>query len=97
MSENPMRIMPTSDASHLPILCPRGPKRFVPIRYEMEAGRNAAPSCHLGASIRSIMKSGSEGSSMPIPMFEKVIAPERNEENDSYYKKPISHRQSNDT
>jgi hypothetical protein len=30
-------------------------------------------------------------------MFEKVIAPERNEENDSYYKKPISHRQSNDT
>ena len=41
----------------------------------MEAGRKAAPSCHLAASMRSIMKSGSDGSSIPIPMLEKVIAP----------------------
>ena len=41
----------------------------------MDAGRKAAPSCHLAASMRSIMKSGSDGSSIPIPMLEKVIAP----------------------
>ena len=43
----------------------------------MDAGRKAAPSCHLAASMRSIMKSGRDGSSIPIPMLEKVIAPER--------------------
>ena len=50
---------------------------MVPIRYEIEAGRKAAPSCHLGASMRSIMNSGSDGSSIPIPMLEKVMAPDR--------------------
>ena len=41
-----MIASPTREAFHRPILCPIGPKRFVPIKYEMEAGRKAAPSSH---------------------------------------------------
>lgn len=65
-----------SDALHLPIRCPKGPNRLVPIKYEMEAGRNAAPCCHLAAFILSIMKIGKDGSSIAMPMLAKVIAPE---------------------
>ena len=32
MSATPMMARPTSEARHLPILCPSGPNRFVPIR-----------------------------------------------------------------
>ena len=31
MRENPIMIMPMSEASQRPILCPSGPKRLVPI------------------------------------------------------------------
>lgn len=35
----------------------------------------AIPSCHSGASIVSIIQSGRDGSSIPIPMLAKVMAP----------------------
>ena len=72
---NPITYNPTKDASHLPTLCPKGPNKFVPIRYDMDAGRNAAPSCHFSAPILSIIKMGNDGSSIAIPMFANVIAP----------------------
>ena len=72
---NPITYNPTKDASHLPTLCPKGPNKFVPIRYDMDAGRNAAPSCHFSAFILSIIKMGNDGSSIAIPMFANVIAP----------------------
>ena len=71
----PINNKPMSEANQRPIRCPNGPNRFVPIRYEMEAGKNAAPSCHFSASILSIMKIGKDGSNMAIPMLANVIAP----------------------
>lgn len=68
-------VRPANDANQRPILWPKGPNMFVPIKYEMDAGKKAAPSCHFSASILSIMKMGSEGSSMAIPMLANVMAP----------------------
>ena len=48
------------------------------MRYEIDAGRNAAPSCHLGAFIVSIIQIGNDGSSIAMPMFANVMAPEHN-------------------
>ena len=50
---------------------------IIPIRYEMEAGKKAAPSCHFSASIWSIIKIGKDGSNMAIPILANVIAPEK--------------------
>lgn len=55
--------------------CPRGPKSFVPMRYEILAGRNVTPCFHLPAPIVSIIQMGREGSSMAIPVLANVIAP----------------------
>ena len=71
----PIMIRPIREANHRPIRCPKGPKRLVPIRYEMEAGKKAAPNCHFSASILSIMNIGREGSSMAMPILAKVMAP----------------------
>ena len=71
----PIIRRPIREANQRPIRCPKGPKRLVPIRYEMEAGKKAAPSCHFSASILSIMKMGKEGSSMAMPILANVIAP----------------------
>lgn len=57
---------PIIDASHLPNLCPSGPKTFVPIKYEMEAGRKAAPCSQFEALIVSIIQSGKDGSMVVI-------------------------------
>ena len=73
----PIKIRPIREANHRPILCPIGPKRLVPIRYEMEAGKKAAPNSHFSASILSIMNIGREGSSIAMPMLAKVIAPKK--------------------
>ena len=70
-------IRPIREANHRPIRCPKGPKRLVPIRYEMEAGKKAAPNCHFSASILSIMNIGREGSSMAMPILAKVMAPKK--------------------
>ena len=37
-------LISQTDHMYLPILCASGPKRLVPIRYEILAGRKAAPS-----------------------------------------------------
>ena len=71
----PINKRPISEANQRPIRCPKGPNRLVPIKYEMEAGKNAAPNCHFSASILSIMNMGKEGSNMAMPMFANVIAP----------------------
>ena len=73
----PIIKRPMSEANQRPIRCPKGPKRLVPIRYDMEAGRKAAPSCHFSASILSIMKMGNDGSSIAIPILAKVMAPSK--------------------
>ncbi len=70
-----MTIIPMSDALHRPILCPSGPNRLVPIKYEIEAGRKATPSSHFLAHMLPIMKMGNDGSNMPMPMLAKVMAP----------------------
>lgn len=61
--------------------CPKGPNKFVPIRYEILAGRNDTPCCHLSAPIVSIIQIGREGSNMAMPVFANVIAPEINKTN----------------
>jgi hypothetical protein len=71
----PMMISPNKAANHRPIRCPKGPKRFVPIRYEMLAGRNVTPCFHRSAPIVSIIQMGREGSNMAMPMLANVIAP----------------------
>ena len=63
------------EASHLPILCPMGPKMLVPMRYDMDAGRKAAPCCQFVASMVSIIQRGRDGSRMAMPAFAKVKAP----------------------
>jgi len=70
-----MMVRPTNDANQRPILCPKGPNMFVPIKYEMDAGKKAAPNCHFSAFILSIMKIGKDGSSMAIPILANVMAP----------------------
>lgn len=70
-----MIINPKSAASHLPMRCPRGPNKFVPIRYDIEAGKNTIPCSHCLAFILSIMWIVNEGSSIAMPMLAKVIAP----------------------
>lgn len=73
--QNPTIIIPTIDAFHLPILCPIGPKRFVPRRYDTLAGRNAIPVSHASARIVSRIQIGNEGSNMAMPILANMIAP----------------------
>jgi len=73
--QQPMTTSPIMDASHLPIRCPRGPNKFVPMRYEMLAGKKVTPCFHLSAPMVSIIQIGREGSSMAMPMLAKVMAP----------------------
>ena len=61
--------------SYLPIWCPNGPKILVPTRYEMEAGRKAAPCSQFDDFIVSIINRGKEGSRMAMPRLAKVMAP----------------------
>ena len=90
-SENPITIIPMNADNHLklafcgnthqiapylPILWAKGPKTFVPTRYEIEAGRKAAPLSNELAPQDSIIQSGSDGSSMAMPRLPMVIAPE---------------------
>lgn len=65
----------TISHAYLPILWPSGPNKLVPIRYDILAGRNTAPCCHLGECIVSIMWSGNDGSNIAIPILANVIAP----------------------
>lgn len=71
----PTMIMPTIEASHRPILCPKGPKRFVPSRYAMLAGRKAEPVCHADALTVSRSHIGKDGSSIAIPILANMIDP----------------------
>lgn len=75
MRHIPIMISPRRAASHRPILCPSGPNKFVPIKYEMLAGRNVTPCSHLSACMVSIIQIGSDGSNIAMPMFAKIIAP----------------------
>lgn len=60
---------------YLPIRCPSGPNKFVPIKYEILAGKNVTPCFHLPAPMVSIIQMGNDGSSIAIPVLAKVIAP----------------------
>ena len=74
-NDKPITMSPIIEANQRPILCPSGPKILVPIRYDMEAGRKAAPCSQLLAFMVSIIQRGSDGSKMAIPAFAKVRAP----------------------
>ncbi len=52
-----------------------GPNKLVPIKYDMLAGRNAAPSCHFSGFIVFIIHIGNDGSIMAMPILANVIAP----------------------
>ena len=56
---------------------PSGPNKFVPIKYDMLAGKNVTPCSHLSAFMVSIIQIGNDGSSIAIPVLAKVIAPEK--------------------
>lgn len=58
-----------------PILCASGPNIFVPIRYDILAGKNAAPRSNEPAPQLSIIHNGSDGSSVAIPKLPIVIEP----------------------
>ena len=73
----PIITSPQSDANHLPMRWPRGPKMLVPIRYEIDAGKKAAPCSQLDDCIVSIIHSGNEGSRIAMPAKRNKI--EKNE------------------
>lgn len=60
---------------YLPIRCPNGPKILVPIKYEIDAGKNAAPCSQFEDFIVSIIHNGNDGSRIAMPKFAKVMAP----------------------
>lgn len=71
----PLNTSPIKEAKERPITWPNGPKRLVPMRYDIEAGRKAVPCSRLVEFMRPIIQMGSEGSRTPMLMFAKVMAP----------------------
>ena len=52
-----------------------GPNKLVPIKYEMLAGKKAAPNSHFSGFIVLIIHIGKDGSIIAMPILAKVIAP----------------------
>jgi hypothetical protein len=70
-----IQIQENNRIPYLPILCAILPNKLVPIKYEMLAGKNAAPNCQFSECIVFIIQMGKDGSIIAIPILANVIAP----------------------